>query len=192
MEDTVQSALASRLVSGPAFPAAEAPALVPCSPGYYAVRIDNSGHLPSPYGALLEHRATELVYIGIATVSLHKRLVEQDLRHKSPSTFFRAIGPILGYRPPVGSLAGKGNQNNYKFTAADTDAIILWIDQHLSVSWVEARPALEGTEASLIRAYRPILNTSHNPEPVAELAILRAECRRIAIGSPRHPNRVVS
>jgi hypothetical protein len=76
------------------------------------------------------------------------------------------------------------NQNNYKFSVADTAAIMRWIDAHLSVSWAEAKPALKGIEASLIRIHRPILNTTHNPACVPELAALRAECRRIAMGMP--------
>jgi len=168
------------LLSGPSCTAAEAPVRVPGRPGYYAIFVDEARHLPIPYVDELQRRATTLIYIGIATVSLRERLVEQDLRHRRPSTFFRGIGPILGYRPPAGSLIGKGNQNNYKFSAADTAAIVKWIDAHLSVNWAEAEPALEATESSLIRASRPILNTAHNPDPFGELTTLRDECRRIA------------
>jgi hypothetical protein len=157
-----------------------APSRVPKRPGYYAIFIDDGGGLPSPFGDLLLQRATSLIYIGIATVSLHGRLVEQDLQHRRASTFFRGIGSILGYRPPPGSLAGKGNQNNYRFGAADTTEIIEWINGHLSVNWAEADPALETTEASLIRAHRPILNTKCNPDRLSQLAALRDECRRLA------------
>jgi len=141
---------------------------------------DEGGALPSPYGDLLRQRGTSLIYVGIATVSLHGRLVEQDLQHRRASTFFRGIGSILGYRPPPGSLVGKSNQSNYRFSAADTTEIIEWNGRHLSVNWAEADPALETTEASLIRAQRPILNTKHNPDRVSQLAALRDECRRLA------------
>ena len=175
---------ANRALSRPKCTAAEAPDRVPCGPGYYAIYVDDAGNLPSPYCDLLLRRRTDLMYIGIATVSLYQRLVQQDLRHQSPSTFFRGIGPILGYRPQRGSLVGMKNQKNYRFSVADTAAIILWIYAHLSVSWLEAKPALKGIEASLIGLHRPILNTTHNPERVPELAPLRAECRRIAADIP--------
>jgi hypothetical protein len=173
--DTVE-----RLVFGPKCTAVAALSRVPTSSGYYAIFIDDGGALPSPYGELLRQRATSLIYVGIATVSLHVRLVEQDLQHRRASTFFRGIGSILGYRPPPGSLLGKRNQNNYNFSAADTTEIINWINGHLSVNWAEADPALKRTEESLIRAYRPFLNTKHNPDPVSQLATLRDECRRLA------------
>jgi hypothetical protein len=172
------------LVSEPRYAAAEASERVPNGPGYYAIFIDQATSLPNPYADLLLQRATRLIYVGIATVSLHKRLVEQDLRHRRPSTFFRGIGPILGYRPPRGSLVGRRNQNNYRFSESDTAEIISWINEHLSVNWVEADAALPATEACLIRAHQPILNTRHNPEPVPELAALRDECRRIARKPP--------
>ena len=171
-----------RLVSGPRCSASDAPALVPGNPGYYAIYVDAVVDLPSPYCDLLLRRRTDLIYIGIATVSLRQRVVEQDLQHQSPSTFFRGIGSILGYRPPPGSLAGMRNQNNYEFSVADTGAIKGWIDTHLSVTWVEATPALKAIEAALIGEQLPILNTAHNPEHVSELAALRAECRRVAVG----------
>jgi hypothetical protein len=160
--------------------AVQALSRVPTRPGYYAIFIDDGAALPSPYGDLLLQRATALIYVGIATVSLYGRLVEQDLQHRRASTFFRGIGSILGYRPPPGSLVGKSNQSNYRFSAADTTEIIEWNGRHLSVNWAEADPALETTEASLIRAQRPILNTKHNPDRVSQLAALRDECRRLA------------
>jgi len=168
------------VLSRPLCRAAEAPVRVPTQPGYYAIFVDDPEHLPSPYGDLLQQRATELIYIGMATISLRERLVEQDLRHRRHSTFFRGIGAILEFRPPSGSLVGKANQNNYRFSGSDTAAIVDWIDAHLSVNWTEADPALKATESSLIHARRPILNTTHNPDPVPQLATLRDECRRIA------------
>jgi len=169
-----------RLVFGPKCTALQALSRVPTRPGYYAIFIDDGRVLPSPFGDLLLKKATGLIYVGSATVSLHGRLVEQDLQHRQASTFFRGIGSILGYRPPRGSLIGKANQNNYRFSAADTAEIIEWINGNLSVNWAEADPALETTEASLIRAYRPILNAKHNPDRVSQLAALRHECRRLA------------
>lgn len=153
--------------------AAEATQQVPMRPGYYAIFINASCELPSPYRDLLVQSDTKLIYIGIATV-------KQDLRHEGRSTFFRGIGAILGYRPPCGSLRHKKNKNNYGFSRSDTDEIVSWIERHLLVSWVEAVPALASIEKDLIRKYSPMLNTTHNPTPVHELAALRRECRIIA------------
>lgn len=180
------------MAAGPVSRAAEASDRVPNRPGYYAIFVDDALSLPNPYRDILRARETRLIYIGIATKSLCERLVDQDLRHRSPATFFRAIGAILGYRPAKGSLVGKKNQNNYRFVAADTAAIIRWIDGHLSVSWSVAEPAMESTETALIQVHRPLLNTAKNPEPLTALASLRDEYRRIAredptAGAPESP-----
>ncbi len=154
---------------------------LPSKPGLYAIFIDDSNSLPEPFATYLKKRRTNLIYVGKTTDSLFSRLFEQDLRHKSPSTFFRAIGPILGYRPPKGSLVGKKNQNNYKFSTADTQAIIGWINKHLSMRYV-TMSADEATslEPSAITTLRPLLNTQHNPDALPEIARLRDECRKIA------------
>jgi len=120
-------------------------------------------------------------YIGVARGSLHQRLVEQDLFHKKGvSTFFRGIGAIPGFRPPVGFLVGKRNQNNYRFSRTDTKEIISWIQQHFWVGWTQEDPALETEESELSGKDCPIINTDHNPNPVPKLDTLRSECRRRA------------
>ena len=169
-----------RFIHAEHVPAALAGRVVPDRPGYYSIWIDNPDNLPRLYAYLLQEDKTNLIYVGIATKSLLKRLVEQDLHHKSPSTFFRGIGPILGYRPPKGSLAGTSNQNNYKFTKDDTASIIGWIESHLSVRVVEESPARADIEAGVIHKLRPLLNDTHNPASLDELAQLRKECREIA------------
>ena len=152
----------------------------PASPGYYSIYVDSAASLPGAFAAHLESRGSLLIYLGIATTSILARLIEQDLRHMRASTFFRGIGAVLGYRPPQGSLIGKKNRNNYRFVPADTRSIIRWIDDHLKVTWHEEDPAIAATEVAAIRHFAPLLNTTHNPRPLAELAELRAECRRIA------------
>ena len=181
-------AIAEQVVAHPICRAADASGLVPPRPGYYAIFIDDPYSLPKPFQDLLIKRQTSLIYIGIATISLINRLFEQDLRHQNPSTFFRAIGAILDYRPVPGSLAGMKNQKNYKFSTSDTAEVVRWIDNHVLVSWVEANPALQGIEQALIRQYCPIINTKHNQHAVAQLAALRRECRRIARMIPNSPN----
>lgn len=161
--------------------AKNAESIVPYDSGLYAIFIDNPTNLPSPFREYLIQKGGSMIYLGKASSSLQERLVEQDLRHRNPSTFFRGIGAILGFRPPGGSLRGKGNQNNYKFSGRDTMSIIEWINSHLSVRCVvlEANE-IESYEPSAIESLKPLLNTSNNPDKLSELADLREECRRIA------------
>jgi hypothetical protein len=176
--------ITEQFIAAPLCTAAEAPQLAPKTPGYYAIFVDDATSLKNPFQDLLVQKATNLIYVGIAETSLYQRLIRQDLQHRSPSTFFRAIGSILGYRPMPGSLIGMSNQNNYKFGQEDTTEIIAWIDEHLSVNWLEANPAVRSVETSLIKAYSPIINTDDNPNPASELANLRSECRIIARNPP--------
>ena len=157
---------------------------VPDRPGLYSIFIDDPDNLPSPFKESLSKWKTRMIYLGRASTSLQKRLVAEDLRHKKPSTFFRTIGAVLGYKPPAASLKGKKNQNNYRFTPQDTRSMINWIDCHLSVRWVTLpRDEAERWEQSAIRAVRPLLNTSNNPDALPEVAQLREQCRAIARGS---------
>jgi hypothetical protein len=175
---------AEQFVAAPVCIAAEAPAHVPASPGYYAIFIDDPHSFLDPFCGLLVQRETRLIYLGIASRSLSQRLVKEDLQHRKPSTFFRGIGTILDCRPMSGSLTGRKNQYNYKFSPTDTEKIIDWINVHLSVSWLEAQPTFNEEEELLIRKCMPIINTKHNPEPVQKLADLRLACRMIARTAP--------
>ncbi len=164
--------------------AKNAEALVPGNvpAGLYSIFIDEPDNLPHPFDTYLKQKNPSLIYVGKARDCLKVRLVQQDLRHKSPSTFFRGIGAILGFRPPKGSLVGYKNRNNYIFNEADTAEIIEWINQHLSVRWVELDLcSVEANEPIAIHTLRPLLNTTHNPEALPELAALRKECRQIAL-----------
>jgi hypothetical protein len=164
----------------PIYSASEALARVPKRPGCYAIYVRDPALLPSPFAEVLTRRGTRLIYLGIATKSLWVRLCRQDLQHTQPSTFFRGIGAIWNYRPQQGSLIGKANQNNYRFSTSDTAKIVGRINTDLEVSWVEGTAALEDIEKKLIHDHRPLLNTKHNPDALVELAVLRAECRTIA------------
>jgi len=163
--------------------AAGTDALVPDCPGLYAISIDDPLSLPSPYSTYAKRSATPVIYVGKASSStLQTRLVKQDLRHKNASTFFRGIGAILGYVPPRGSLKGKKNQRNYKFSSLDTDRIIDWINAHLWVRWVVvSRPEVELYEGPAIASLMPLLNSTHNPNRLSELGDLRRKCERIAL-----------
>jgi hypothetical protein len=167
--------------AAPLHPVAVAHTVVPPEPGYYSIFVDSPDSLPEPFGGYLHEKRTNLLYIGIASVSLYVRLIEQDLRHKQPSSFFRGIGAILGFRPSPGSLAGKRNQNNYRFSPDDTCAIIAWNQEHLSVRFVAIDTnAFPSAERNAIGRNCPILNTTHNTDCLQALADLRLECRSVA------------
>jgi len=156
--------------------AREARLHVPDTPGFYVIFVDSADALPPRFGKTLRDQETELIYLGIATKSLLTRLVEQDLRHRRSSTFFRSIGAVLGFKPPAASLHGR----NYKFSKTDTEAIITWIDEHLSVGWTCAIPASKKAEGQVIGLLRPLLNIIHNPTASPELQALRGECISLA------------
>lgn len=155
-------------------------AYVPDLPGLYAVRLAGDARLPAPFDAKLADRGHDLLYIGIATGSLRKRFVGQELRARGHGTFFRSLGAVLGFRPSKGSLVGKANQSNYRFTSRDEDAIRAWIDDHLLVNWIQLDGNLIDLERVLIAERRPLLNLDHNPAALAELRFVRRECRTIA------------
>ena len=162
-------------------PAEEVESAVPCRSGLYAIFVDRADSLPSPFSEYLKQRGTRMIYLGKASGNLQTRLVKQDLRHKQASTFFRGIGALLGYVPPTGSLRRHKNQTNYKFSPADTQLIIGWINRHLSLRCVAmTRADVELSEALAISALRPLLNWTHNPDRLQELHDLREACRRIA------------
>ncbi|HEY8749954.1 MAG TPA: hypothetical protein VIM11_18365 [Tepidisphaeraceae bacterium] len=164
-----------------AVPVSKAIGLVDNGPGLYAIFVDNPKSLPEPFTSMLIRRGTNLLYVGRARDSLSVRLIDQELRHKRPATFFRGIGAILGFRPEPGSLRGKANQNNYRFAKTDTAQIIDWMGVHLLVRWLAMEvPDLVNIEPMVIHDLRPLLNTKHNPDCCRELADLRELCRRIA------------
>lgn len=176
---TTPDAVASRLLARDAFrSAADIDDGVPEWPGLYAIRIKDANYLPSPYREAAAARGTDLLYLGQATRrTLRHRFVRNELRGNGHGTFFRSIGAVLGYRPPVGSLIGKANTRNYRFSAADTDAIVDWINRHLEVSWVALDvDDIHQTEVTLIRAHRPLLNLRDNPAALVELSALRRAC----------------
>ena len=151
--------------------------------GYYAIWVTDVKKLPLPFSEELLNRETNLLYIGIGSGSLFKRLYQQELQHLNPATFFRSIGAVLGYKPERGSLQGKKNQKNYKFSKSDTHAITGWINLHLEVSFCYG-PTIQTPfntfEKELIKKYTPLLNWTHNPKKIYPLKRLKEECRAIA------------
>lgn len=152
---------------------------VPETKGIYCLRIRNKFELPSLFSAILLKRNSDLIYIGMATNSLKTRL-NQELRGIGHGTFFRSIGGVLGFRPPIGSLLNKKNQRNYKFSKSDQENIIRWINNNLLVSWIECEEDLDAIETRLIQKYTPLLNIAKNRCAVKNLSEIRAECVKIA------------
>ncbi len=150
---------------------------VPDTPGLYCIKLRKGIALPAKYGKV---REDGIIYIGLASTSLHKRFWRQELNHHGAATFFRGIGAVLGYLPPKGSLYGK-KTGNYKFSEKDTEAIRKWIRQSLLVNWIPfSTDKMSVVEEELIKKYRPLMNSTHNPTPSQELAVARERCREYA------------
>lgn len=153
---------------------------VPDHAGLYAIRVRDRSALLAPFSSLSERSGHDLLYIGIARISLKTRFLNQELRAKGNGTFFRSIGAVLGYRPAVGSLIGKENTRNYTFAPADEVAIIGWINQNLLVNWIALSDDHVVAERALLRKHLPLLNILGNPAALPELSALRADCVRVA------------
>lgn len=154
--------------------------LVPHNSGLYCIRITDINKLPKPFNTFLADRQHDIIYIGIATESLHRRFLKQELRANGHGTFFRSIGAVLGHRPPKSSLVTKANKRNYKFSSADELKIIKWINDNLKVSWIEFIGDFETFETELINKHRPLINLAKNPSALKELSDLRKVCVKIA------------
>ncbi len=152
---------------------------LPDDPGLYCLRIKDPKTLPVSLSAMLKERKHNIIYIGIASQSLRKR-VNQEVRAKGHGTFFRSIGAVLGYLPEKGSLVGKLNQNNYKFSKNDEQEIIFWINENLMVNWVLMEKNLAANENQLLRENLPLLNIAGNPGALNEVTGLRNKCKEIA------------
>jgi hypothetical protein len=142
---------------------------VPDRPGLYAIRLGSRTALPGPFQRIAEARGSDLIYIGIASKSLSRRLLGQELRARGHGTFFRSIGAVLGFRPAPGSLIGKGNRRNYTFSREDNRAIIDWINSNLVVNWVEFSGSHAIEESALLRKHTPLLNLQGNPGALPHL-----------------------
>lgn len=154
--------------------------LIPHAPGLYSIRIKNIRLLPKPFATILLERGHNILYIGIASEDLHKRFLNQELRAQGHGTFFRSMGAVLGYRPQKGSLVGKKNQRNYSFSEADKLKIIEWINENLTVNWIEYVENFDALETDLIVKYLPLFNLAKNPMALQILSDLRTECVEIA------------
>ncbi|PQJ69481.1 GIY-YIG nuclease family protein [Polaribacter butkevichii] len=155
---------------------------IPDTAGLYCIRIKNPKKLDTVFSNILTERNHNIIYIGIASKSLQKRFLNQELRAKGHGTFFRSLGAVLGYLPEKGSLIGKKNQNNYKFSSKNEQEIIKWIDENLVINWVEVSNNLNGIEDELIKTHLPLLNIAGNPGALNNVRVLRNQCKKIARG----------
>lgn len=154
--------------------------LVPDDSGLYCIRIKDIDMLPKPFDSILKDRKHNIIYIGIASQSLSRRFLNQELRAKGHGTFFRSIGAVLGYRPIKGSLLNKANKRNYTFSPTNEKKIIEWINSNLTINWIVFNGDFESIETGIIQRYLPLLNLAKNPLALQQLTDLRAECVRIA------------
>ncbi|MCB0745949.1 MAG: hypothetical protein KDC90_00665 [Ignavibacteriae bacterium] len=154
---------------------------LPHNPGLYCIRIKKPKLFKPSLQQVLEERKHNIIYIGIASQSINKRL-GQELWAKGHGTFFRSLGAVLGFTPEPGSLLGKRNQNNYKFSKSDEAKIIKWIETNLLVNWVSMDSGFEQLETQLLQKYLPLLNIAKNPGAVQEVSLLRNRCKEIARG----------
>ena len=180
--ETIQAVLTS---IDRAQPAESCMPAIPPEKGVYSILVRSISVLPSELARYQAETAfdAQVIYVGkgCGAEGLRQRLTRQDLRHIGASTFLRSLGAALGYMPPRGSLRGKKNQRNYRFTAQDTAAIQRWIAFNLLVNFVILRPQdVDAYEKRLIRNLKPGLNTEHNPEPCVYLRAARDRCIAIA------------
>ena len=155
---------------------------VPAKPGIYCIRIKETDALPDLFATELKNRGHNIIYLGIATKSLNRRMLNQELRANGHGIFFRSLGAVLGYQPPFNSLAGKKNKRNYKFSELDKVRIISWINENLLINWIEQNSNLEEIETTLILENKPLLNLAKNPAAMSELSRLRKMCVEVANG----------
>lgn len=147
--------------------------------GIYAIAVTDVRTLPAPFDTLAMERGHSVLYIGKAQ-NFQRRFLEEELRGRRNGTFFRSLGALLGYRPVQGSLFGRKNQSNYRFTHEDRASIIDWINANLVVSFLAVKQHLKPLEGELIKGRLPLLNLEGNPVKLPELEALRRECRVIA------------
>jgi len=147
--------------------------------GLYALKIMDTSVLPKLFKDEVITSPNSIIYIGRGERTLNERL-QEECRGVSHATFFRGIGALLNYKPIRGSLIGKSNQNNYKFSNKDACSIIEWMNLNLVFSFLKIDKDIDKIEKELIAEYRPILNTKHNPNKSNLLALKRKECREFA------------
>ncbi|WP_309752249.1 GIY-YIG nuclease family protein [Novosphingobium sp.] len=146
---------------------------LPHEPGKYAFFVENVSRLPEQFMREATTRPIpRLLYIGKADVSLVQRVWLEECQHRSPGTFFRSVGAMLGYKSPKGG-------RNYEFSPGDKMRVIEWIADNLRVTWHAEvlKQSHRIGEQALINQFLPLLNLQGNPRKFSELSRLRAACR---------------
>ncbi len=156
---------------------------IPDEPGIYCIRIKNPKALDNVFSNVLAERNHTIMYIGTASKSLQQQFLSEELRAQDHGTFFRSLGAVLGYVPEQGSLVGKENQKNYKFSSENEENIVEWIDENLIINWVSVNVDLSIMEEQLINTQLPLLNITGNPGAFNNVRVLRDKCRVIARGT---------
>lgn len=152
---------------------------IPCTAGLYCILAGSgSDDFLSPFADLLKQRGNPLLYIGKAgDRGLRKRLLNEELRGIGPGTFFRSLGVVLGHAQHVKPLSPASR--NFRF--GNAQEIANWCRRNLWIAWKPTPAAsVEEEEKALIGEHRPLFNLRDNPEKVAELSRLRADCVRLA------------
>lgn len=155
---------------------------IPDSSGVYVIKIKDIDKLSPTFSKVLKKRKHKILYIGISTNSLRRRLWRNELYAKGHGTFFRSLGAVLGYLPETGSLMEYKNKRNYKFSVQNSAEIIRWIEDNLEINFITYSDNLEQIESTLITKYLPLLNLNKNPLVLSELVELRRKCEAIANG----------
>lgn len=155
---------------------------IPDVPGLYCIRIKDPRALDTVFSNVLAERNHTIIYIGMASESLIKQFLGQELRAEGHGSFFRNLGAVLGYCPEESSLLGKTNQNNYKFSSENEQDIVKWIDENLIINWISASEDLDAIKDTLIKKHLPLLNISKNPGAFNNVRVLRDRCKAIARG----------
>ncbi len=151
-----------------------------CFTGLYVLKVKDVSILSSLFKDEIINSPNPIIYIGKGERTLNERL-QEECRGISNATFFRGIGALLNHKPLKGSLIGKKNKNNYKFSNEIACSIIEWMNLNLYFSFIKIEKDIDKLEKKLIIKYCPILNTKHNPNKSKLLALKRKECREYAI-----------
>lgn len=153
------------------------------SVGLYCIRTkERAMPLIEAYQVVLDGRKSKLLYIGIAIGQTLRERLKQEIKHKKPGTFFRAMGCALGYKAEIGCCRGCRNKNNFKFSESDTREITKWLIENAEISIINLEPSLiKRAEKELIQRRNPLLNWQHNPTKLKGLLdVDRRKCRDLA------------
>lgn len=154
-------------------------------PGLYAIYGDTSAW--AELG--IDPRPASALYIGKSEDNLVRRELETHFAadaNKKPqtgsSTVRRSFAALLRETLQLQAVPRHpekpGYFSNYGLTSDGDSRLTAWMHKHLTIA-VWERPnrfaqSLSDVEGAVIRHWRPSLNITHNPEPLARLRTARA------------------